>query len=396
MKNRVLVSSSLLLLLALPAFASPPITVDPHGVLLRDGKPYRAIGVNLHDAFWRTVESAGDDTTMAADFIALGKEGIPFARVAATYYYPRWLKAYVDDKEAYLAKLDAVIAAAEANHVGLVLDLFWFDVAVPDLVGEPRSAWGDPKSKTIAFMLDYTRTLVARYNDSAAVWAWEFGNEFNLQADLPNAADFRPPTDTGLGLAATRSAADDLKTKMIVTAFTLFAKAVREIDPDRPITTGNSVSRNFAESTRTTGNWTKIDSRTAYKANLALVTPDPMDMISVHLYPEATQEDRFANGKHASYADLLTLAQQAATKTHKALFVGEWGASLASSPGEAAVKAEFEAQLAAIVKSGAALAAVWDYTSSVNYRDWEWTIRRDNSRAYMLDAIEAANDEMTK
>jgi hypothetical protein len=373
----------------LPA-AAANITVDSHGVLTRDGKPLRAIGVNVADAFWRMTETPGDNS-YAADFAVLGKEGIPFARIAGTEFYPGWLAAYVRDKESYLKALDLVVHAAEKNNVGLVIDLFWFDSAVPDLVGEPRSAWGDPKSKTIALMQQYTRDVVARYKDSPALWVWEFGNEFNLQVDLPNAADFRPPINPGLGEPTKRSAKDDLRTAMVLNAFTIFARTVRELDPLHPITSGNSIPRNFAESMRKTLKWTKIDSRKSYQASLLLMNPDPMNMISMHLYPGELHQDRFANGNHASYRELLDLAMAAAKKAKKPLFVGEWGSSILDARNEAEVKKQFEALLSAIVDSGVPLAAFWQYTSSAFHGGDAWTARRDNAHAYMLDSIEAAN-----
>jgi hypothetical protein len=144
------------------------LTVSPEGVLLKDGKPYRAIGANLHDAFSDQREHPGD-LSYDRDFATLEAEGIPFARVMATYFSPDAIMDYVNHREDYLAKLDSVVASAEQHNVGLILSLFWWDVAVPDLVHEPRSAWGDPNSKTIAFMREYTRTIVSRYNDSPAV-----------------------------------------------------------------------------------------------------------------------------------------------------------------------------------------------------------------------------------
>ena len=45
-------------------------------------------------------------------------------------------------------------------------------------------------------MRTYIREVVSRYVNSPAIWGWEFGNEYNLPADLPNAADHRPPIVT--------------------------------------------------------------------------------------------------------------------------------------------------------------------------------------------------------
>ena len=58
---------------------------------------------------------------------------------------------------------------------------------MPDLVGEPRNQWGNPQSKTRQFMRTYIREVVSRYVNSPAIWGWEFGNEYNLSLDTPDA-----------------------------------------------------------------------------------------------------------------------------------------------------------------------------------------------------------------
>jgi len=120
---------------------------------------------------------------------------------------------------------------------------------VPDLVGEPVNRWGDTNSLTHKFMREYTGQVVARYVSSPAIWGWEFGNEFNLVADLPNAAQHRPPVVPQLGTPATRSAEDELSHKMIRTAFHAFAEEVRRLD-SRRITSRATRSRGLPRGTR--------------------------------------------------------------------------------------------------------------------------------------------------
>src|SRR5690348_6369989 len=56
------------------------LTVSPDGVLLKDGKPYRGIGVNVGDAFHRLYLHPGD-FSYDRDFATLEQEGIPFVRM---------------------------------------------------------------------------------------------------------------------------------------------------------------------------------------------------------------------------------------------------------------------------------------------------------------------------
>jgi hypothetical protein len=369
------------------------LTVSPDGVLLKDGKPYRAIGANLHDAFLRHWEHPGD-LTYDRDFATLEAEGIPFARVFATYFEPDAMMEYVNHREDYLAKLDGVVASAEKHHVGLILSLFWWSATVPDLVHEPRSAWGDPDSKTIAFMRDYTRTIVSRYKGSPTVWAWEFGNEYSLDADLPNAAEWRPHINPYFGWPKERTKADDLTTRMILVAFTEFGKTVREIDPKRAITTGNACPRVMADLQRRTLQWGKPDTRAQFRANLALVNPDPIDTLSIHLY-RGDLADRFGRS-YATHDDVLAEAMKGAASEKKPLLVLEFGSALGhdglNTPD--AVRKDFEVKLRAIVDNRVPLAAFWEVSSSISYGSDEFTVSREKGLGYMFDGIKAANAEI--
>ncbi|MGB2819413.1 MAG: hypothetical protein WBF17_00425, partial [Phycisphaerae bacterium] len=196
--------------------ARPGLSVRPDGVLIRDGRPFRGIGVNYFDAFYRTLKDP-NDTSYDEGFRTLAAHGIPFARFMCCGFWPVENRLYLTDRERYFRLLDGVVKSAEKHGVGLVPSLFWHRGTVPDLVGEPCDQWGNPESKTHAFLRTYTREIVTRYRSSPAIWGWEFGNEYNLSADLPNAAKHRPPTPARLGTPATRTARDELTRDMVRT-----------------------------------------------------------------------------------------------------------------------------------------------------------------------------------
>ena len=210
--------------------------------------------------------------------------------------------------------MDGVIGAAERHGIGLVPSLFWSLACVPDFVGEPMNQWGNPESKTIGFMREYVREVVSRYKDSAAIWAWEFGNEFSLVADLPNAAENRPPVVPSLGTAGQRSSRDDLSYEQIRVAFAEFARAVRAIDPGRPISTGDAILRDSAWHHRVEHRWAK-DSPEQFAEMVALVTPEPTDLVSIHCYGDDLKR--------------LEQAAEAAARLHKPLL---WGNSRCQTP----------------------------------------------------------------
>jgi len=366
-----------------------PLRIGPGGVVLKDGQPYRGIGINYFSAFNRTLDNPLD-MSYREGFDELAKRGIPFIRFAACGFWPKNWALYLKDKEAYFVLMDGVVKAAEEKGLGLIPSLFWYDACVPDLVGEPRGQWGNPDSKTIAFMRQYTRDMVTRYVNSPAIWAWEFGNEYNLGADLPNAAENRPWVHPELGTAKERSAADDLTHDMIVSACREFAAEVRKYDPLRPITSGNSLPRVAAHHLRTEKSWTH-DTREQFAANLLETNPGPNDLISVHVYP-FEGEGRF-DQKPIAYSDILSACMKAAKGAGKALFVGEFGApDTEKDGGPEAARKNFGELLAAIEATGVPLSALWvfdlpDQNSFIN-------ITPTNERSYQLEELTRANQRL--
>ena len=381
--NRLAVS---LAVLALPALADAQPLQVVGGELQRGGVAYRGYGVNYYDAFLRNLRDASD-TSYDAGFRELGRRGIPFARFNAGGFSPADLDLYQRDRAAYLGRLDGVFAGAERHDVALVPTLFWNKSAVPDLVGEPLDAWGDPGSRTRAFARQYARDVVGRYKDSPAVLMWEFGNEFNLGQDLPNPND---PAD--------RFSSDDVRS-----AVAEFDAIVGLSDPDALTTTGHSVARPAAATLRRTGDFGR-DTRAEFRQ----ITRDDhadVDVISVHAYHHSLLGvDRLAVGAPASrfdepdvtYEAVLAEAVAAADAAGKPLFVGEFGVADAFewevSPGVPADDAaRLRLLLDAYVDQDVDLAALWVYDFALPNADIErlgWSIEpAGGDRSYQLDIL---------
>jgi len=365
---------------------SVSLRVDEQGALLREGKPCRVVGINFFSAFSRTLENA-DDHTYREGFVELKKRGIPFVRFMACGFWPKDWQLYFDNKEEYFRRMDAVVKSAEEVGMGLIPSLFWYNATVPDLVGEPRNQWGNHDSKTIAFMRNYTREVVTRYRQSPAIWAWEFGNEYSLEADLPNAAEHRPWVYPSLGTPETRSEADDLIHDIIVTASRLFAEEVRRHDALRPVTTGHSLPRPTAEHLRRGLGWHQ-DSTEEFRRNLIDVNPDPCDLVSVHVYP-FDRVHRFGQPLIA-YEKILNESMQAVGSVRKALFVGEFGSpDDEKHGGKKRAQNEIYAQLTAIERSGVPIAALWNY--DLPSQEADINISLTNHRSYLLNVLGQTN-----
>lgn len=361
------------------------LQVDSNGVLTKDGKPYRGIGVNYFNAFHRTLANP-KDTSYREGFKTLSEMGIPFARICGGGYWAVDFKQYRDDSASYFERLDGLVKAAEEYKIGLIPSFSWFIAGVPDLVGEPVSAWGDPKSKTMDFMRKMVRDFVTRYRNSPALWGWEFGNEFSLYADLPNAADHRPLISPTFGTPATRSEKDQLTYKMIRTAFVEFAKEVRKYDKDRAVISGNSSPRPTAWHNMVENNWVD-DTREQFEEMLLADNPDPIDTLCLHMYND--MPTRF--GKPITYDEFLRVTMGIATKAKKPLFVGEFGAKREDDP--EVTKKLFSEMMTALETNKVPLAALWVF--DYGPQDKDWNVTATNDRAYQLKAIAEANRKIS-
>lgn len=375
--NRTLLPAALLCCGAAIGQSAPlGLSVREDGVLLLRGEPWRGVGVNYFDAMLRALEGPPGEESFDKGFAALAEAGIPFARVNGGAFWPVAWKLYREDPDEWFARMDRVVASAERHGIGLIPSLFWNTATFPDLAGEPCDQWGAPGSATHAFMRKYVEDVVTRYRVSPAIWGWEFGNEYNLAADLPNAAEHRPPVWIDLGTAKERSARDELTHEMVRTAIAEFAREVRKLDPSRAIFSGNSIPRPSAWRQMTEGTWTR-DTTEQFMLMLADDNPDPIDTLTLHCYEPVDVERLPAAGIAAHIAK-------------KPLFVGEFGI-----PGEGPGSTErFAEMLDAVLDCGASLAAVWNYDRMA--ADDEWNILADGTRAYQIRAIAEANRKLAE
>jgi hypothetical protein len=370
-----------------PSLNAAAISVSGTTVV-KDGKPYRGIGVNYFDVFRRTLIDRNDRTGLDG-LTYLAKQDIPFVRFSASGYWPREMRLFTEDREAYLARLDAVVRLAESLNIGLIPSLFWNVATVPDLVDEPLSALGDRNSRTTAWMREYTRTIVSRYSTSKAIWAWEFGNELNLFVDLANPRSMRAAIDESRGTRKARDRMDDITTDDATVAWQEFAATVRRIDSSRPIITGNSIPRPIRYFTKARG--PQKDTLAAQFADaIDAENPAAFNIVSIHVYPEIEDKYRYAPGEEGSIAQVLPAMVSAAAISGRPLFVGEFGVSDADG-GLRGPRRRLHELIEAIVDSGASLAAAWVF----DYRNQETTISFDASkRAYVLEEIKTANTKL--
>lgn len=345
-----------------------------NGVLMRQGKPYFGIGANYNTLFSRLLINKGDMSSLK-NLELLGKAGIPFVRFQAGGYWPSGQKLYLEDRPEFFRRMDQVVRCAEQNGVGLIPSLFWRVATVLELVGEERSQLGNPDSKSNRFIREYTREMVVRYKDSPAIWGWEFGNEANNVVDLPNAGEHRSKGGTRFGKAPQPPAEVRLTSQQLRTAYISFAKAVRKLDPWRAIDPGTSLPRASAWHNAHEQAWQR-DSPAQFFSMLLDLTPDPMDMISVHVYDRAKKLYPASSG----IEEIIGLLMKSAAEARKPMFIGEFPTR---------DRTEAEKFLRAILVNRVPLSAFWVF----DYQPQERMMSVDfnNQRSYVLDLVVKAN-----
>ena len=343
---------------SLQAASFPGLSAARDGTLLRNGEPYRGVGVNYTDAFLRPLRHS-EDESYRDDFRKLGANHIPFARIAACGFSPSDYQLYLQDKEKYFKLLDGVVQAAEAANVGLIADLCWVSYTVPDLVGEPRDQWGNSQSKTRQFMRTYIGEVVSRYVNSPAIWGWEFGNEYNNSVDLPDAWRNLPPVNPRLGGTRSRGPDDALTTAVFTSALSDFARTVREIDSHRILLTGNSIPR-FSAYHMQAGGRPGPDSSAQFATMLLRQNPGPFNPVCIHTAP-VSPLPHFAK-RPVSYNEVIQTCAGAAHSASKSLYIEEFITCPPKTECSIATRREnVNEVLAAIQANNVPLASVWVY-----------------------------------
>ena len=342
-------------------FAGLGLHVTKDGVLEKDGKPFRRIGVNFVSAFLWLREDPNTPSVEQA-FRVLSQHHIPFCRFVGSGWTKADMQLYLTDREEYFRRMGMTVALAEKYNVGLIFSMFWSGW-VKDVTGERElTAWLDPASKTHQMMAEYVREVLTRFGKSPAIWGWEWGNELNLACDLPNAAEFgtRPQ--------------DQYTHKTMRLVHAAFAREVRKYDDWRIVISGNTMPRESAWNQIRDGKWTP-DTWSQFASVLKDDNPAPLDVMTVHAY-----KNDFASTR-------LGTAASAARQMKKPLFVEEFGVSGPRTPAQ---EREFRQQIALIEKYKIPLAALWEFDVRPIYRP-EWLISPDNDRFYMLLEIEKSN-----
>lgn len=338
-------------------------------------------GVNCYDLFYKFMWSRLPFDPLSR-LKPLKEMGITLVRFSAGPFWPDDWKVWEADPEKHLRALDAVFDAADSLGMQLVPSVIWYPGGLSDHLGERYSAWGDANSASRRYMARHAGSIAQRYARRSSLLMWEFSNEMNSFADLPNGYQFWPTIKPEVGTFTERTLSDNVTIVDIQNSYRHFNDVVRQYDTTHPIGSGSHTPREN-QIHGASGSYA-LDTRDQLIQAMEQSMVPEYKVLSVHLYAKHIAKRFDASG--TTYLEMLQLAKQTADKHGAKLFLGEFG--VPKSDDSAADRAALKAMIADIKAAGVDYATIWNY-------DWDyqadWSITATNQRLWMLDEIKAAN-----
>ncbi len=324
--------------------------------MLLGGVPLYVTGVNCYNLFVQCNETDNMQTNEMEETVkVMAKEEVPIVRFSCSPFYPSQMHFYTEQKEKFLSNLGRLAELCDQYHILLIPSVFWNTSCLPEYFGEEIEAWGDTSSKTYQFMLTYTADIVNTLKGHKSLAAWEFGNEFNLAADIGIAGYAQIPASA------------------VGTAYKGFAETVSSLDDQgRLIASGNSVMRNAQWNLAHNKSWTN-DTFKQYVEITGVMTPDPMKGMSEHLYEE---ERVFSDLGTLNRANQIIKAKEAAASLGKVYYIGEFTGPKGAGGDSLMVKRHYSTYLSQKVQ----LSLIWNYALR---GEIEWSFKADTDYGNM-------------
>ncbi len=320
------------------------------------GKPLYVTGVNCYNLFNQSVNASMSVSDMEETVRVLVEQKVPVVRFNCNIYHKNELASYYfGKKEQYFANLTRLAQLCDEAHILLIPSVFWQIATLPDYYSEALEEWGNTESETYKFMLNYTAEVINLLKGHKCIAAWEFGNEFNLAADI-DIAGYPNITATQIG-----------------TALKGFADVVASLDPQgRLISSGHSVMRNHQWHLFNANNWT-VDSFAQYEEMTGVMTPNPMKGMSEHIYEDARS---FSDRGTLDRSSQIASSMECAKSLGMVFYVGEFtGPSDASAD---VVKSHYDTYF----DQGVQLSLIWNYALRGNVEHSFMAATREGNIAF--------------
>ncbi|MBL8994272.1 MAG: cellulase family glycosylhydrolase [Spirochaetia bacterium] len=189
-----------------------------------------------------------------------------------------------------------------------------YKVNYADLADKNHPSW--------ALTVRYYQQLIGRYKNNPQIVAWEFPNELNLLADIPNR------TAPGSSVYAPTNEKGPFKTDMLIEYSRNLTELIRSVDPNHLVFTGNATPRPSAWHLWKEGNFTR-DSVQELESYLKETHAIPgLGAWSIHFYNDKTKGIPDSERFGYQGADLLKeYARIARDVVKRPMFIGETGDS---------------------------------------------------------------------
>ena len=402
--------------------------VAEDGTMMKDGNPYYGIGVNYYSLIngCRTTPRKYDLTKAFAALETLASYDVRVIRFNLGFYSSKEWYDFVqyDLEETHLKALDQIVKKCEQLGIGLIPSFAWNPPAISDAFNEPcNKAFAQEDSNTMIWFLKFTKTVVSRYAQSPAIYAWEYGNEENLSSSI--LSQYRPelsapPQYFGEDSRKKRTEEDYMTYETHQKALELFAKTVHAADPyHRMIGSGDAAQRPYI------WHWAHEqegrDTLEQFEEMFDMTVPGYMSAFSVHEYAHSDsgtsgKADAALDGSHTfesvDFVDYFAKYLQEGARAKKAVYMGETG-YLAILPGtrdvwnstdEAHSIKVTEAILEAAYETDFPLTLLWTYDDRTIYNaanhtqhnggtEHSWNENFVKGKAY-LEAIKEFNKKM--
>ncbi|RFP17597.1 hypothetical protein D0T25_12615 [Duganella sp. BJB488] len=170
--------------------------------------PVATIGLNAYNYLERrhwsdtgTGDTGPSNPDYPEDFDFLQSKGVKYLQVMITPFAAKnafgWdhvigvpdfnadnsvkdLKIY----DSYWRAVKVFLDAAKAHNIGIIACPFWNILAIPELVGEDKSALLTSSSKSRNYLRAFAAAFTAKYKDHTGIAAWMAGQEITLNTGL--------------------------------------------------------------------------------------------------------------------------------------------------------------------------------------------------------------------
>ena len=263
------------------------------------------------------------------------------------------LALWLTSPELYWAAMDEMMDDLSRHDIQVVATLMFNPLQFPSMTGD---SLGDllrnPHSRSWELLAKYVSEFVNRYRAKKVILLYEMTNELNVSADIDLVAYCYKKQNPLVCKVTSNFTSSEL------IAFTgRFYHLIKSLDPSAVISTGFSLPRASADHLRQhpailggKPDWTPDTTSQAF-ANWIAVN-QYADVLSVHIYPGL----KFGNLAAAIPDALVAALDEAAKRSGKPLFIGEFGDKDPRSPlGQSFI----EGMLAAIKREHVLYSALW-------------------------------------